>query len=148
MAPDVEFLSQAAAPGLEALPVRYGWPTQNERGYRIKEQLCGTERPLRVIALGAGCSGICLAKFLPERLRNVSLTIYDKNPEFGGTWYENRYPGCACDIPSHIYQVRMREMLSITLLSNNPSVFMGEKPVVVSILLGRDRNPTILQGCC
>ncbi|CAI4215879.1 unnamed protein product [Parascedosporium putredinis] len=60
--------------------------------------------PLRVIALGAGASGICLAKFLPEQLKNVQLAIYDKNPEYGGTWYENRYPGCACDIPSHIYQ--------------------------------------------
>jgi cation diffusion facilitator CzcD-associated flavoprotein CzcO len=24
----------------------------------------------------------------------------------GGTWWENRYPGCACDIPSHNYLVR------------------------------------------
>ena len=90
LAPDTEFLSRSAAADFEALPARYGWPTQNERGYRIKEQLCGKERPLRVIALGAGCAGICLAKFLPEQLRNVTLTIYDKNPEYGGTWYENR----------------------------------------------------------
>lgn len=96
-APDFDFAS---------LPGHYGWPTENERGYRIKEQPYGTKRPLRVIGLGAGCAGICLAKFLPEQLQNVSLTVYDKNPEFGGTWYENRYPGCACDIPSHIYQVR------------------------------------------
>lgn len=26
--------------------------------------------------------------------------IYEKNPKFGGCWYENRYPGVACDIPS------------------------------------------------
>ncbi|POR32493.1 Uncharacterized protein TPAR_07277 [Tolypocladium paradoxum] len=89
MQPETELLSQNAAPDFEALPARYGWPTQNERGYRIKEQLCGKERPLRVISLGAGAAGICLAKFLPERLRNVALTIYDKNPDFGGTWYEN-----------------------------------------------------------
>ncbi|BCS28059.1 flavin-containing monooxygenase [Aspergillus puulaauensis] len=91
-------------PDLEALPSRYGWPTENESGYRIREQLFGTERPLRVVSLGAGVGGICLAKYLPEQLQNVSLTVYDKNPEVGGTWYENRYPGCACDIPSHIYQ--------------------------------------------
>lgn len=29
--------------------------------------------------------------------------IYEKNPEVGGTWYENTYPGCACDVPSHNY---------------------------------------------
>jgi cation diffusion facilitator CzcD-associated flavoprotein CzcO len=26
------------------------------------------------------------------------------NPKVGGTWYENRYPGCRCDIPAHNYQ--------------------------------------------
>ncbi|KAL4966094.1 flavin-containing monooxygenase [Aspergillus stella-maris] len=31
------------------------------------------------------------------------LQIYEKNPAIGGTWYENRYPGCACDVPSHNY---------------------------------------------
>lgn len=29
--------------------------------------------------------------------------IYEKNEDIGGTWLENRYPGCACDIPSHAY---------------------------------------------
>lgn len=75
----------------ETLPERYGWQTENGRGYRIKEQLCGTERPLRVVAVGAGAAGICLAKYLPEQLHNVTLSIYDKNPELGGTWYENRF---------------------------------------------------------
>jgi cation diffusion facilitator CzcD-associated flavoprotein CzcO len=31
------------------------------------------------------------------------LTLYEKNDAEGGTWYENTYPGCACDIPAHIY---------------------------------------------
>src|SRR5690242_20612755 len=31
------------------------------------------------------------------------VKIYDKNPEIGGTWYENRYPVCACDVPYHNY---------------------------------------------
>lgn len=29
--------------------------------------------------------------------------VYEKNPEVSGTWYENRYPGCACDVPAHNY---------------------------------------------
>lgn len=90
LATENELPSRSALPDFEALPAKYGWPTQNERGYKIKERLCGSDRPLRVIALGAGCSGICLARFLPERLRNVSLAIYDKNSEVGGTWFENR----------------------------------------------------------
>ncbi len=75
----------------ESFPERYGWSTEDESGYKIKEQLYATERPLRVICLGAGMGGICLAKFLKDQLKNVSLNIYDKNPEVGGTWYENRY---------------------------------------------------------
>ncbi|KAK7716065.1 hypothetical protein SLS63_011125 [Diaporthe eres] len=31
------------------------------------------------------------------------VKIYEKNPSVGGTWFENRYPGCACDVPSHNY---------------------------------------------
>jgi cation diffusion facilitator CzcD-associated flavoprotein CzcO len=40
---------------------------------------------------------------LPQRISNLDLTIYEKNPEIGGTWYENRYPGIACDVPAHSY---------------------------------------------
>ncbi|KIX00123.1 uncharacterized protein Z518_10260 [Rhinocladiella mackenziei CBS 650.93] len=39
-----------------------------------------------------------------RRILNLDLVVYDKNPEVGGTWYENRYPGVACDIPAHVYQ--------------------------------------------
>ena len=74
----------------ESQPKRYGWQVKNDNGYEIKESLLGAARPIRVVALGAGAAGICLAKFLPEQLQNVSLSIYDKNPEIGGTWYENR----------------------------------------------------------
>jgi hypothetical protein len=56
-------------------------------------------RPLRVIVIGAGFSGIYLSIRFPELLRNVEFVVYEKNPGVGGTWWENRYPGCACDIP-------------------------------------------------
>jgi hypothetical protein len=90
----------------EGLPDKYGWPRENERGYRIQEHLMGRSKLIRVIHIGAGMSGICWTKFLPEKLQNASLVVYDKNEDVGGTWFENRYPGCACDIPSINYQVR------------------------------------------
>ena len=31
------------------------------------------------------------------------FTLLEKGAGVGGTWYHNRYPGCACDIPSHLY---------------------------------------------
>ena len=55
-------------------------------------------RPLKVIGIGAGISGILAAIRLPRKLKNSELVIYDKNEEVGGTWFENRYPGCACGI--------------------------------------------------
>lgn len=56
-------------------------------------------RKLKVIVIGAGYSGIYCGIRIPERLGNVDLVIYEKNAGVGGTWYENRYLGCACDVP-------------------------------------------------
>src|ERR1700759_3939976 len=72
--------------------------------YHIRESPMGTKRNLKVIFMGAGCSGINFASQLQKRMENIDLTIYEKNLDFGGTWLENRYPGCACDIPSVSYQ--------------------------------------------
>lgn len=47
-------------------------------------------RPLKVIVIGAGYSGIYCGIRIPEKLRNVELVIYEKNAGVGGTWYENR----------------------------------------------------------
>jgi cation diffusion facilitator CzcD-associated flavoprotein CzcO len=78
--------------------------TANETRYAVQETPLGSTRPIRVIAIGAGASGLNLAHQVNKHMSNIELTIYEKNPEVGGTWYENRYPGCACDIPSHNYQ--------------------------------------------
>jgi hypothetical protein len=51
---------------------------------------------LRVICVGAGISGIITAIRFPQRIPNLELQIYEKNPDITGTWFENRYPGCAC----------------------------------------------------
>ncbi|KAH7627614.1 hypothetical protein B0T09DRAFT_347398 [Sordaria sp. MPI-SDFR-AT-0083] len=61
-------------------------------------------RPLRVVVIGAGYSGIGAAIRIPEKLRNVELVVYEKYEGIGGTWWVNTYPGIACDIPSHSYQ--------------------------------------------
>jgi hypothetical protein len=64
----------------------------------------GTPRPLKIIHIGAGVTGINFARQIKTHFPNfVTLTIYEKNSDVGGTWFENRYPGCACDIPIHSY---------------------------------------------
>ncbi|OGE54789.1 hypothetical protein PENARI_c005G09522 [Penicillium arizonense] len=60
-------------------------------------------RQLRVICAGAGASGIYLAYRLKKDFTDFTLDIYEKNADIGGTWLENRYPGCACDVPAHNY---------------------------------------------
>ncbi|RYC80541.1 putative sterigmatocystin biosynthesis monooxygenase stcW [Fusarium oxysporum f. sp. narcissi] len=63
-------------------------------------------RKLRVVCIGAGYSGLMLAwkwKYETPMDDFIDLVIYDKNPDVGGTWLVNRYPGVACDVPAHIY---------------------------------------------
>ncbi|CCL98306.1 uncharacterized protein FIBRA_00300 [Fibroporia radiculosa] len=60
-------------------------------------------RPIRVVVIGAGFSGIIAG--IRHKIPNINLTIYDKNAGIGGTWFTNKYPGLACDIPSHCYQL-------------------------------------------
>jgi hypothetical protein len=79
---------------------------RDEIAYAISRLPLGYHRPLKVIVCGAGFSGLDFARQVETgALRNVDLTVYEKNASVGGTWYENRYPGCACDIPIHNYQV-------------------------------------------
>ncbi|OAP62021.1 hypothetical protein AYL99_04224 [Fonsecaea erecta] len=58
---------------------------------------------IKIIHVGAGASGLLMAYKARKMLHNYELILYEKNPEIGGTWWENRYPGCACDIPAHCY---------------------------------------------
>ena len=55
-----------------------------------------------VLIVGGGFSGLCVAIKLREAGMN-SFLLLEKSDDIGGTWYDNRYPGCACDIPSHLY---------------------------------------------
>lgn len=60
------------------------------------------DRGLRFIIIGAGMSGI-LAAIKLEQAGHHDFVIYEKADRLGGTWRENRYPGIACDVPSHLY---------------------------------------------
>lgn len=72
--------------------------------YTVVEQPLGTAKKVRIITIGSGASGLNMIRTFRQKLTNFEHIVYEKNPEVGGTWYENRYPGCKCDIPSHNYQ--------------------------------------------
>jgi cation diffusion facilitator CzcD-associated flavoprotein CzcO len=56
----------------------------------------------RVAIIGAGLGGIAQAANLVQRgLGN--FVIFEKSDGPGGTWWDNRYPGAACDVPSVLY---------------------------------------------
>ncbi|KAJ5107515.1 hypothetical protein N7456_004190 [Penicillium angulare] len=73
--------------------------------YKIIEQPIGTKRHIRVACMGAGYSGLMMSIVFSQRMKdsNAELVIYERNEDLGGTWLENRYPGCKCDIPAHNY---------------------------------------------
>jgi cation diffusion facilitator CzcD-associated flavoprotein CzcO len=52
--------------------------------------------------VGSGFAGLCAAIKLDEAGRPDYLVL-ERNRELGGTWQANTYPGCACDVPSHLY---------------------------------------------
>ena len=57
---------------------------------------------VRVAVIGAGFAGIGAG----IRLRQAGLTdfvILERADAVGGTWRDNTYPGCTCDVPSHLY---------------------------------------------
>ncbi|ETI19779.1 hypothetical protein G647_08792 [Cladophialophora carrionii CBS 160.54] len=81
-------------------------PVISERPYTaddIRDYPQCAPQPLKIIHVGAGASGLLFAHKAEKLLKNYELICYDKNDAIGGTWYENRYPGCACDIPAHTY---------------------------------------------
>ena len=55
----------------------------------------------RAVIIGTGFSGLGMAIELQKR--GVDFVILEKAADVGGTWRDNSYPGCACDIPSHLY---------------------------------------------
>ncbi len=62
----------------------------------------GPTREVRVAIIGAGVGGIAAAVHL-RRAGYRDLVLLERGDEPGGTWRDNTYPGCACDVPSPFY---------------------------------------------
>ncbi|KAL6228666.1 hypothetical protein BDW75DRAFT_250991 [Aspergillus navahoensis] len=73
--------------------------------YEYSKHFLGKGRRIRILMIGAGITGIGAVKLFKETFpdREVEFVIYEKNSDVTGTWLENRYPGCACDVPAHAY---------------------------------------------
>ena len=62
-----------------------------------------------VVIIGAGYAGLCML----HRVRQIGLSVrvYERAPDVGGTWYWNRYPGARCDVESLDYQFAFSDEL-------------------------------------
>lgn len=58
--------------------------------------------PIDAIVIGAGFGGICMGRAL-LRAGVERFLILERADDIGGVWRDNRYPGAACDVPSHLY---------------------------------------------
>ena len=57
---------------------------------------------MRVIIIGSGFGGICVAiKLLQAGFEDI--TLLERADELGGVWRDNTYPGAACDVPAALY---------------------------------------------
>jgi 4-hydroxyacetophenone monooxygenase len=59
------------------------------------------KHPLTAIVIGAGMSGMCASIELAQA--GIDHVVLERHHNVGGTWLENRYPGCGVDVPSHLY---------------------------------------------
>jgi cation diffusion facilitator CzcD-associated flavoprotein CzcO len=55
-----------------------------------------------VAVIGSGFSGLAMAHQL-LRAGFTDFILLERGDDVGGTWRDNSYPGCACDVPSHLY---------------------------------------------
>ena len=76
-------------------------------GAALRANDTGTEtsadtRRVHVAIVGTGFSGIGMAIAL-KRAGIDDFVLFERAGDVGGTWRDNTYPGCQCDVPSHLY---------------------------------------------
>lgn len=82
-----------------------GDPGQHDShgGYEVEERV-GVTEDKEVVICGAGFAGLAAVKSLREAgIDSNAVRVFERGAEVGGTWYWNRYPGAAVDIPSAYY---------------------------------------------
>jgi cation diffusion facilitator CzcD-associated flavoprotein CzcO len=69
--------------------------------HEVNEHLDASEHH-RVAIVGSGFAGLGMAVKL-KQAGIEDFVVLERSGEVGGTWHVNTYPGCQCDIPSHLY---------------------------------------------
>jgi 4-hydroxyacetophenone monooxygenase len=74
---------------------------EDRRAPTWRKHELASDRDLTVAVIGAGMSGLLAGHRLQQA--GVPFVILEKDHDVGGTWLENRYPGCRVDNPNHNY---------------------------------------------
>ena len=91
----------------EHVPEEYGDIVAAGMGYDLEPTAdTAIAADKTAIGIGGGVSGICAGIELGKL--GIDYTLFEKNEDFGGTWFENRYPGCGVDTPSLTYTFSCR----------------------------------------
>lgn len=88
----------------EDVPAEYGELLAEEMGFISRDVDIAAESippGFRVVIIGAGLSGLCMAIKLAAT--GIDFEVLEKDDDLGGTWLENVYPGCGVDTPGHLY---------------------------------------------
>ncbi len=93
----------------EDVPTEYGEfieeildvDVQPGRARQLAERTPGVDSDMRVVVIGAGPSGIVASIRL--QAMGIDHVVLEKEPEVGGAWQNNWYPGCGVDTPSYLY---------------------------------------------
>ncbi len=89
--------------------------------------------------VGTGFAGLGMA----TRLREAGIedfVVLEQADDVGGTWRDNRYPGCACDVPSHLYSFSFApnpDLGAGRVRSVSPTCPVEGPPVAVAFRAGR-----------
>ena len=87
---------------LAALYLTYKFVKVIKRAYK-KWRIQRSSYQPRIVIIGAGLSGLCMAIKLKHELGYDNFIIYEMLSDLGGTWFANTYPGCCCDVAGHLY---------------------------------------------
>ena len=88
-----------------------------------------------VAMIGAGFGGLGAAIRLHQK-GFTDFLIFEKADEIGGTWRDNTYPGCACDVPSHLYSYLVRAQSRVDGHVLGPAGDLGLPAAAASTAIG------------
>lgn len=97
----------------------------------------------RVVVVGAGIAGVGMGIRLLASGES-DFVICERNESVGGTWFEHTYPGCACDVPTHLYSY------SFERNPNWSRLFPSQREILDYVRSAAERHgvvPRIRFGC-